>query len=205
MSQAWKLTSVLKGDTSPASFIIYHGLENVLLWIAPTAFLFLCGICHNIYIMSPLRNLQFLIQLLHNTLFELVFIRVAIRVRHGCTAVFPQWINALWWVTCVIFKLTFEAQGTTYPAPFSLSRLCLLSNRVGASQWLLVIQGKTGCHYTFVWNLGSYWVLWVSCQWVPNEIIVRARPSVPSLSHAKPRNYMGIAIINADSDIWLNC
>lgn len=167
--------------------------------------LFVRYLSQYIYYVPSQKHTQFLIQLLHNTFFELVFVRVAIRLRHGCTAVFPQWINSLWWVTCVIFKLTFEAQAITYPAPFSLSRLCLLSNRVGASQWLLVIQGKTGCHYTFVWNLGSYWVLWVSCQWVPNEIIVRARPSVPSLSRAKPRNYMGIAIINANTDIWLNC
>lgn len=68
-------------------------------------------------------------------------------------------INSLWQI--MWFKTTFEVQGTTYAVPFSLSRLCMLSNGVGGSQWLLVIQRETGCHYAFVLNLRSHRV--VSC------------------------------------------
>lgn len=63
-------------------------------------------------------------------------------------------MNSLWHI--MWYKTTFGVQGTTYAVPFRPSRLCVLSNGVGGSQWLLVIQRETDCHYAFVLNLRSH-------------------------------------------------
>lgn len=78
-------------------------------------------------------------------------------------------MNCLWQI--IWFETAFRVQGTTYAPLFSHSRLCLLSNGVGGSQWLLVIQREAACHYAFVWDLRSHKVwelsivdsLWFVC------------------------------------------
>lgn len=184
----------LQTDRFTASFILYDGLENlnILPWIIhllllPLAiFLFSC---HNIWF-TPSQthtNIIPVIALSHNSLVAILLFLIyafsvmfLFQVGRGAVYCFAfacvaekqnklSMTNGLWQI--MWFKTTFEVQGTTYAVPFNHLRPCVLSNRVGGSQWLLVIQRETGCHYAFVLNLRSHRVcemsisVWVCFGW----------------------------------------
>lgn len=191
LSHTWKQTVFLKADTLPASFIIYAGLEkHFTVNYPPAAPPKRCSVSFIPPFVATVftppttgKPTQSLIHLSHFfAVLTFCYPSQSCCLRPWCTVLFwvffsvwgkkqnkLQMMNCLWQI--IWFETAFRVQGTTYAPPFSHSRLCLLSNGVGGSQWLLVIQREAACHYAFVWDLRSHKVwelsildsLWFVC------------------------------------------